>query len=127
MGRSRKERPTVLGDPIEEMTNVQRICFELKVRPDRLTEYVERHQNVWPEMQQALRDAGWHNYSLFLKPDGTLIGYVETNDFEAAQAAMAATEVNGRWQNEMKAFFADLEGAAPDESMRPIPLIFHID
>ena len=44
------------------------------------------------------RDTGWRNYSLFLRDDGLLIGYVEADDLQAAQAAMAATEVNARWQ-----------------------------
>ena len=44
-----------------------RYCFCLQVRPDRLDEYVERHRRVWPEMLHALRDSGWHNYSLFLR------------------------------------------------------------
>jgi len=52
-------------------------------------------------MRQALHDTGWNNYSLFLQDDGTLIGYLETDDFEAAQARMAVTEVNERWQREM--------------------------
>lgn len=106
---------------------MQRICFQLKVRPERLDEYVLRHENVWPEMCDALHDAGWNNYSLFLNPDGTLIGYLETDDFAAAQAAMAQTEINSRWQNEMAQFFEGLEGRDPDEGMFAIREIFHID
>jgi L-rhamnose mutarotase len=68
---------------------------------------------VWPEMLARARDAGWRNYSLFLRDDGLLVGYVETDDFEAAQAAMEATEVNARWQAEMAPFFEDLDGGAP--------------
>jgi L-rhamnose mutarotase len=87
-------------------------------------------------MRQALAEAGWHNYSLFLRDDGLLVGYVETADFEAALAAMAATEVNARWQAEMAPLFA-IGGAsagggpsdpvAPDEAMQPLPEIFHLD
>ena len=106
---------------------MQRVCFLLKVRPDRVAEYRERHREVWPEMRDALAAAGWHNYSLFLRPDGLLVGYLETEDFEAARAAMEATEVNARWQAEMAPFFEDLEGQAPDAAMRPLPEIFHLD
>ena len=80
---------------------MERVCFQLQVRPDRLEEYRARHREVWPEMLDALREAGWRNYSLFLREDGLLVGYVETDDFEAAQRAMAATEVNERWQRDM--------------------------
>jgi L-rhamnose mutarotase len=105
---------------------VNRYCFCLQVRPDRLAEYVDRHRNVWPEMQAALRDSGWHNYSLFLRDDGLLIGYVEAEDLDAAQKAMAATEVNTRWQSEMTEFFTGIDGRPPDESFLLLPEIFHL-
>jgi L-rhamnose mutarotase len=106
---------------------VNRYCFCLQVRPDRLDEYVERHRTVWPEMQAALRDSGWHNYSLFLRDDGLLVGYVEADDLEAAQQAMAATEVNTRWQAEMADYFSGIDGRPPDESFVLLPEIFHLN
>lgn len=100
-----------------------RYCFNLQVRPDRMAEYVRRHQAVWPEMQDALRATGWRNYSLFLRPDGLLIGYVEADDLAASQAAMAATEVNARWQAEMAPFF---EGRPPGEGFPLLTEVFHL-
>jgi L-rhamnose mutarotase len=109
---------------------VNRYCFCLQVRPDRLAEYVDRHRNVWPDMQAALRESGWHNYSLFIRDDGLLIGYVEAEDLDAAQKAMAATEVNTRWQSEMTEFYtrqdATVDGRPPDESFLLLPEIFHL-
>jgi L-rhamnose mutarotase len=106
---------------------VKRVCFTLQVRPDRLAEYRERHTAVWPEMLEALREAGWHNYSLFLRDDGLLIGYLETADFGLALGKMAKTDVNRRWQAEMKEFFVSTEGLAADEQMQAIPEVFHLD
>ncbi|GAB3815189.1 L-rhamnose mutarotase [Kribbella italica] len=105
---------------------MNRYCFCLQVKPDRLDEYVERHRDVWPDMQAALRDSGWHNYSLFLRDDGLLIGYVEADDLEAAQQAMAATEVNERWQAQMTDFFTGIDGRPPDESFLLLREIFHL-
>src|SRR3954454_10590745 len=93
---------------------MRRVCFQLQVKPDRIEEYKRRHAAVWPDMLQALADTGWHNYSLFLRPDGLLIGYFETPSLAQAQAAMARTDVNARWQAEMSEFFVDLGDAAPD-------------
>lgn len=104
---------------------MQRVCFLLRVKPDRLEEYRARHREVWPDMQQALRNTGWSNYSLFLTDDGLLVGYLETEDFAAAQAGMAATEVNTRWQAEMAEFFVDDERA--DTAMKPLDEVFHLD
>ena len=103
-----------------------RYCFNLQVRRERMAEYVERHQAVWPEMQDALRATGWRNYSLFLRPDGLLIGYVEADDLAASQAAMAATDVNKRWQAEMAPFFTGIEGRGPDEGFVLLQEVFHL-
>ncbi|MFD7865588.1 L-rhamnose mutarotase [Streptomyces sp. NPDC057682] len=103
---------------------MQRVCFLLNVRKDRIEEYRARHAAVWPEMLEALSAAGWGNYSLFLREDGLLVGYLETEDFDAAREAMAGTEVNGRWQREMAEFFEQTEAA--DEAMVPLSEVFHL-
>jgi L-rhamnose mutarotase len=103
-----------------------RVCFQLQVRPDRIAEYRARHAAVWPEMLEALRAAGWRNYSLFLSDSGMLIGYVECDDFEAARRAMEQTDVNTRWQSEMAGFFQDLDGRRPDEGLLQLEEIFHL-
>ncbi len=105
---------------------MQRICFLLQVKKDRLAEYKQRHRAVWPEMLEALRRTGWHNYSLFLRDDGLLVGYLETPDFEKARREMAATDVNARWQKDMAPFFENLPGR-PDEGMRSLVEVFHLD
>ena len=104
-----------------------RVCFLLKVRPERLEEYKARHADVWPEMLEALRQTGWRNYSLFLRPDGLLIGYLEAYDFAASCTAMQKLPVNARWQAEMAPFFEALEGGAADESMLALEEVFHLD
>jgi L-rhamnose mutarotase len=112
---------------LDMMPEMKRVCFLLQVKRGRLAEYKERHREVWPEMQQALRETGWTNYSLFLREDGLLVGYVETPDFEKALSGMAAREVNARWQAQMKEFFEDPGGRAPDEQMRGLEEVFHLD
>lgn len=105
---------------------MQRVCFVLKVRRDRITEYRLRHADVWPEMLAALSGAGWRNYSLFLSDEGMLVGYLETDDFDRARAAMDRTEVNARWQAETALYFEALDGAAPDAAMVPLTECFHL-
>ena len=106
---------------------MQRVCFLLRVKKDRLEEYRRRHLQVWPDMLKALHDTGWRNYSLFLKPDGLLVGYLETVDFAAALRGMAEHEVNTRWQTDMAPFFEALEGRRPDQGMLRLEEIFHLD
>jgi L-rhamnose mutarotase len=102
---------------------VPRICFTLQVRPDRLDEYRERHAAVWPDMLRALADTGWRDYSLFLRPDGLLVGYLVTDDFEAAQAALARSEASRRWEESMAGFFVD----TPAEDKHPLDEVFHLE
>lgn len=103
-----------------------RYCFTLQVRPERMEEYVERHAAVWPDMLAALAATGWRDYSLFLRDDGLLVGVVESDDLDAAQRAMAATDVNRRWQAEMAPYFAEIDGA-PDEGFVRLTEVFHLE
>jgi L-rhamnose mutarotase len=105
---------------------MQRICFVLQVKPERLEEYKERHRAIWPEMQIALRETGWGNCSLFLRDDGLLVGYLETESFERARAGMAKRQVNDRWQREMGDFFIQPDGVLPDRAMQPLEEVFHL-
>lgn len=105
---------------------MHRICFVLQVRPEKIVEYKQRHRAVWPEMLAALRETGWQNYSLFLRPDGLLVGYLETEDFERARSEMQKREINDRWQRDMSGFFLIPPGAAPDSLMTPLEQIFHL-
>ena len=106
---------------------MNRYCFLLQVRPELLDEYRERHRQVWPDMRDALAEAGWHNYSIFAREDGLLVGYVEAEDLAVAQEAMAATEVNARWQAEMGRFFTGLDGRSPDQGFLLLDEVFHLD
>ena len=105
---------------------MKRICFVLQVKTELLAEYKERHRSVWPEMITALREAGWNNYSLFLRADGLLVGYLETEDFARARSGMASREVNDRWQREMSRFFVQPQGLLPDQAMAPLEEVFHL-
>ena len=105
---------------------MERICFVLQVKPDRLDEYKRRHREVWPDMLNALRETGWNNYTLFLRDDGMLVGYLETESFTAARAGMAEREVNERWQKQMAGFFEQPAGILPDRAMQPLEEVFHL-
>jgi L-rhamnose mutarotase len=107
---------------------VKRVGFQLKVKEEKLDEYIKHHEQVWPEMLDALRAAGWHNYSLFAREDGLLFGYVETPEgLEAAQAKMAITEVNTRWQEFMAPYFESANNERADEMFVELREVFHLD
>ena len=107
---------------------MKRIGFMLKVKEHLIVEYKEHHENVWPEMLDALRETGWHNYTLFMREDGMLFGYFETPEsLQVAQAGMESKEVNARWQDKMSAYFEIPEGAHPDQMFIELEEVFHLD
>jgi L-rhamnose mutarotase len=107
---------------------MKRVGFLLKVKEEKIAEYKQQHENVWPEMLEALRCNGWHNYSIFMRDDGLLFGYFETPEsFEAALAGMAGEAINEKWQTFMAPFFEGIGGAHADESMVELEEVFHLD
>lgn len=104
-----------------------RYCFVLQVRPELVDQYRARHEAVSPDMIEALDACGWHRYSLFLRPDGLLVGYVESDDLAQAQRAVAETAANTRWQAEMSHYFVGLDGRGPDEDLPLLEQIFDLD
>ena len=104
-----------------------RYCLLGHVDPARLEEYKERHRAVWPELLEALAEAGWRNCSLFLRDDGLLIGYAEADDLALVQERVARTEVNERWQSQMSAYFTALDGRRPDEGFQLLDEVFHLE
>jgi L-rhamnose mutarotase len=105
----------------------QRICFQLQVRPDRIAEYVERHRAVWPDMLAAIRDAGRRNYSLYLRDDGLLIGYYETDDDASSAAALAADPRTAEWEATSTDLFVSLSGDRADQSALQLREVFHLE
>ena len=101
----------------------QRSAFVLRVRPEKVDEYVEAHRAVWPEMLAALRDAGVRNYTIY-RHGNEMFGYFESDDLEAAGAFMAAQEVNARWQDAMAGL---LEERVPDEGPPALEEVFRLD
>lgn len=107
---------------------MNRIGFILKVRQDKLEEYKEHHRAVWPDLLDALRRHGWHNYSLFIREDGSMFGYFESGgSFQDALDGMATEEINAQWQDMMAPYFEGIGGAHADEAMIELEEVFHLD
>jgi L-rhamnose mutarotase len=79
---------------------IAQYAWVLEVRPGYEEEYKRRHDEIWPEMVQTLRDAGIRNYSIF-RYGLTLFGYFETDDLEQTVEYLRNSEVNRRWSEWM--------------------------
>ncbi|WP_084105744.1 L-rhamnose mutarotase [Demequina sp. NBRC 110056] len=103
-----------------------RVCFTLQIKPELIDEYVERHRAVWPQMLEAIRDSGRRNYSIFLEPDGRLVGYYETDDDAASARRLAEDPRTADWERESARFFVALDGR-PDQGAPQLTEVFHLE
>ena len=101
----------------------RRSAFVLRVKPERIDDYVEAHRNVWPEMLEALRGAGIRNYSIF-RDGNQVFGYFEADDLDAAARFLAEQAVCTRWQDSMAEL---LDERVPDAGPPSLPEIFRLD
>ena len=101
----------------------ERTAFVLRVRPDRIEEYVRAHEQVWPEMLEALRGAGIHNYTIF-RDGNRVFGYFEADDLAAAERHLAQQEVSTRWQDAMAELLME---RVPDGGPTALEEIFRLD
>ena len=96
---------------------MKRVCFVLRIKKGMVTEYKKNHQ-VWPEMQQAIRETGIKNYFLFIRPDGLLIGCFEAENPQESLQKLGETEINRRWEEYMAPYFesgsGDLQKGGPE-------------
>src|SRR2546422_1345286 len=101
----------------------QRVGFVLRVKPDRVDEYVVAHREVWPELLEALRAAGIRNYTIF-RAGNEMFGYFESDDLAQAEEYLAAQDVSTRWQDAMAEL---LDERVPDEGPSPLEEVFRLD
>lgn len=103
-----------------------RACFLMQVKPERLNDYLAAH-DVWPEMLAALTAAGIRNYSLFYRPDGLVVGYLEGDDVRESLRKVGETEVNARWQAGMAEFFDSGSGDLESGGVQWLTEYFHLE
>lgn len=97
----------------------------LEVRPGYEAEYLRRHEEIWPEMLEALRAAGIRNYNIF-RHGLALFGYFETDNLKATQAILASDPVNARW-GEWMAPLMKIEVDPTTQFPYLLPRQFHMD
>jgi L-rhamnose mutarotase len=102
-----------------------RKAFVMSVNAGSEAEYTRRHNPIWPELEQVLKDHGVRSYSIFLHPaTRQLFAYAEIED-EDRWNAIAQTDVCRRWWSHM----ADVMPANPDASPVATGLqeVFHLE
>jgi len=104
---------------------MNRVAFKMKLLPGKKAEYIERHNQIWPELKKLLKNAGISDYSIFLDEDThTLFAVQKTVKHESSQD-LGNTEIVKKWWK----FMADIMETNPDNSpvTNPLVEVFHMD
>ncbi|MHA6247387.1 L-rhamnose mutarotase [Pontibacter sp. CAU 1760] len=96
---------------------MQRIAFKMKLKPGYAAEYQKRHDAIWPELSQLLRETGISDYSIFLEEETNTLFAVQKQSGASSQD-LGSTEVVQKWW----AYMADIMETNPDNSPVSAPL-----
>ena len=102
-----------------------RKAFLMTLKPGQQAEYERRHNPIWPELEEMLKDRGVWSYSIFLNREtDQLFAYAEVESEECWQE-IARTEICQKWWRHMK----ELMLTHIDDSPLTVALdeVFHID
>jgi L-rhamnose mutarotase len=104
---------------------MQRNAFKMKLRPGCEAEYKKRHDEIWPELSQALKDAGVSDYSIFLDPETLTLFAVQKLADDHRAGELPDLPIVRKWWDSM----APLMEVHEDNSPVCLPLfeVFHAD
>jgi len=98
-----------------------------KIRPESIDEYEKAHAEMWPEMQKLISDAGFKNYSIFAREDGTLFAYWEHDNLEEGFIKMNASGSRLKWENYMNQFFVKSDSSIIGPEYEDLREVWHQD
>ena len=97
---------------------MQRLAFKMKLFKGQETEYKKRHDEIWPELVQLLKETGISDYSIFLEEEtGFLFGVLKVEDPVNMQTLPAQAIMKKWW-----AYMGDIMESNPDNSPVSVPL-----
>lgn len=105
---------------------MKRLAFQMKLKKDKVEEYIEAHRNIWPSVLDEIKEAGIHNYSIYLK-GLDLFGYFEVDDLDLFYHRSNNSKVNIKWQKKMNEYLDNIENRESKGPMVFMEEIFHVD
>lgn len=101
-----------------------KIAFKMHLKPGCKEEYRKRHDALWPELHQLLKDNGVSDYTIFLDEETNILFGVQQQSGSQSSQDLGMLPVVQRWW----AFMADIMETNPDNSPVTVPLteVFHM-
>ena len=97
---------------------MKREAFKMFLKPGFEAEYEKRHNEIWPELQQLLKESGVYDYSIFWDKDTNVLFAVQKTSGEGGSQDLGANPIVQKWW----AYMADIMDTNPDNSPISIPL-----
>ncbi len=97
---------------------MERIAFKMKLKPGFASEYEKRHNAIWADLKQLLKDAGVSDYSIFLDGETNTLFAVQKTVTQAGSQDLAQNEIVQRWWR----YMADIMEVNTDFSPISVPL-----
>ena len=103
----------------------QRIAFKMKVKEGAIEDYKDRHDRLWPELYQLLKDAGISEYSIFFDEETHVLFAFQKVSGDQGSQDLGKTEIVQRWWK----YMADIMETNPDNSPLTTPLkeVFYME
>lgn len=104
---------------------MQRLAFKMKLNPGQKEVYIKRHNAIWPELKQLLKDSGVSEYSIFLDEEtNTLFAFQKVTGKGGSQD-LATNPIVKKWWD----YMADIMNVNPDNSPVSVPLeeVFYME
>lgn len=104
---------------------MQRVAFKMRLNRGQKKEYIKRHDKIWPELEELLKDAGISEYSIFLDDESNTLFAFQKVDGTSGSQDLGKTEIVKKWW----AFMSDIMETNPDNSPITVPLeeVFYME
>ncbi len=104
---------------------MERAACKMKLLPGYAEEYKRRHDEIWGELSELLREAGIYDYSIFLDEETMTLFAVQKRRADHRSDELAGKDIMRKWWD----YMADIMETNPDHSPVSVPLreVFHLD
>ena len=97
---------------------MKRSAFKMQLKPGCREEYKKRHDEIWPDLEQLIRESGVYDYAIFLDQETNTLFASQKQSGEASSQDLGSNPIVRRWW----AYMADIMETNPDQSPVSVPL-----
>ena len=104
---------------------MNRLAFKMYLNEGQKEQYIKRHNEIWPELKELLKNAGVSEYSIFLDEETNILFAFQKVSGDGGSQDLGQTDIVKKWWN----YMADIMRVNPDNSPVSIELqeVFYLE